>query len=116
MAKVPRVPATPFIPDTDRPAELPLDDVHLRFEEAIEKLNPPRVRHACRSALNHLGDSAVVEHEHSKITGAVLGNHTVEGAEPIDRPFCFIRDRIVVDVRDHIAINRADRSIQRLRP
>lgn len=54
MAKIPRVPAAPFIPDPDRPAELPLDDMHLRLEEAIEKLNPPRVRHACRSALNHL--------------------------------------------------------------
>lgn len=28
--------------------------MHLRLEEAIEKINPPRVRHACRSALNHL--------------------------------------------------------------
>lgn len=54
MAKTSRAPAPPFIPDPDRPAELPLDDIHLRLEEAIEKLNPPRVRHACRSALNHL--------------------------------------------------------------
>jgi hypothetical protein len=54
MAKTPRMPALAFIPDHDRPAELPLDDMHLRLEEAIEKLNPPRVRHACRSALNHL--------------------------------------------------------------
>lgn len=54
MAKTPRVPAPPFIPDPDRPAELPLDDMHLRLEEAIEKLNPPRIRHACRNALDHL--------------------------------------------------------------
>lgn len=54
MAKTPRVSAPPFIPDPDRPGELPLDDIHLRLEEAVEKLNPPRVRHACRSALNHL--------------------------------------------------------------
>lgn len=54
MTKTPRVPTPPFIPDPDRPAEIPLDDLHLRLEEAIEKLNPPRIRHACRSALNHL--------------------------------------------------------------
>lgn len=54
MPKSKRSPAPPFVPDPDRPAELPLDDMHLRLEEAIEKLDPPRVRHACRSALSHL--------------------------------------------------------------
>lgn len=54
MAKAPRAPAPPFIPDPDRPETLPLDAMHLRLEEAIEKLTPPRVRNACRSALNHL--------------------------------------------------------------
>lgn len=54
MAKSPPAPAPPFIPDPDRAETLPLDDMHLRLEEAVEKLSPPRVRHACRSALNHL--------------------------------------------------------------
>lgn len=54
MGKAPRAPAPPFIPDLDRPAKLPRDALHLRLEEAIKKLNPPRVRYACRNALNHL--------------------------------------------------------------
>lgn len=47
-------PAPPFIPEPDRPIEMPFDDFHLRIEEAIEKLKVPRIRHACRSAFNHL--------------------------------------------------------------
>lgn len=47
-------PAPPFIPKPDRPIEMPFDDFHLRIEEAIEKLKVPRIRHACRSAFNHL--------------------------------------------------------------
>jgi hypothetical protein len=46
--------APPFVPPPDRPAELPLDEIHLRLEEAVEKLKPPRIRNACRNALNHL--------------------------------------------------------------
>lgn len=54
MPKKPRTPAPPFVPSADRPAELPIDDIGRHVEEAIEKLKPPRVRHACRNALNHL--------------------------------------------------------------
>lgn len=47
-------PAPPFIPGPDRPAEMPFDDIHLHIEASIEKLKVPRIRHACRSAFNHL--------------------------------------------------------------
>jgi hypothetical protein len=47
-------PAPPFVPSPDRSAELPLNDAHLRLEEAVHKLTPPRIRNACRNALNHL--------------------------------------------------------------
>lgn len=33
---------------------MPFEPVHLRIEEAIEKLKVPRVRNACRNAFNHL--------------------------------------------------------------
>lgn len=33
---------------------MPFEDIHLRIEEAIEKLKVPRIRHACRNAFNHL--------------------------------------------------------------
>ncbi|HEY0013274.1 MAG TPA: hypothetical protein VGB79_10555 [Allosphingosinicella sp.] len=46
--------APPFVPPQDRPAELPLDEAHLRLEEAVQKLTPPRIRNACRNAFNHL--------------------------------------------------------------
>lgn len=54
MSEAPQSPAPTCSLDPERPAELPLDDMHLRLEQAIEKLNPSQVRHACRSALNHL--------------------------------------------------------------
>lgn len=47
-------PAPPFIPAPDRSAEMPFDPVHLRIEEAIEKLKVPRIRNACRNAFKHL--------------------------------------------------------------
>ena len=47
-------PAPPFIPALDRSSEMPFDEMHLNIEKAIEKLKVPRVRHACRSAINHL--------------------------------------------------------------
>lgn len=53
MAKK-RSPALPFVAAPDRPIEMPFDDIHLRIEDAIEKLSVPRVRHACRNAFNHL--------------------------------------------------------------
>jgi hypothetical protein len=49
-----RSPAPPFIPALDRSSEMPFDEMHLNIEEATEKLKVPRVRHACRSAINHL--------------------------------------------------------------
>jgi hypothetical protein len=51
---VKKSPAPPFIPEPDRPIKMPFDDFHLRLEEAIGKLKVPRIRHACRSAFNHL--------------------------------------------------------------
>jgi hypothetical protein len=33
---------------------MPFNEIHLRIEEAIEKLKVSRIRHACRSAFNHL--------------------------------------------------------------
>lgn len=53
-------PAPPFVPGPDRPAEMPFDDIHLGIEAAIEKLKVPRVRHACRSAFNHLRKSWIL--------------------------------------------------------
>lgn len=47
-------PAPQFIAPPDRSAELPLEDIHLHLEEAIEKLKVPRIRNACRNALNYL--------------------------------------------------------------
>lgn len=49
-----RSPARPFIPDDDRPKEIPWEAQNLAIENAIEKIRPPRVRHACRNAINHL--------------------------------------------------------------
>jgi len=40
--------------DPNRAAELPLDEMHERLEEAVGKLRIPRVRHPARSAWNHL--------------------------------------------------------------
>lgn len=41
-------------PDPNRSVDLPLDEIHRHLEEAVEKLKPPKVKHACRSAWNHL--------------------------------------------------------------
>lgn len=50
----PKSPAPPFIASPDRPAEMPTDDMHVHLEEAVDKLKVPRIRNACRNALNHL--------------------------------------------------------------
>lgn len=40
--------------DPNRPADLPLDEIHEQLEKAVEKLKIPRVKHPARSAWNHL--------------------------------------------------------------
>ncbi len=52
MAK--KSPAPPFIAGPDRPAEMPFEAMHVHIEEAIGKLKVPHIRHACRSAFEHL--------------------------------------------------------------
>ena len=47
-------PAAPFIASSDRSPELPREDIHLMLEEAVEKLKVPRIRNACRNAIQHL--------------------------------------------------------------
>ena len=60
MNKKKKSPAPPFVPDADRPVEMPFDSIHLSIQEAVEKITVPRIRHACRSAFNHLRKSWIL--------------------------------------------------------
>lgn len=46
-----------FEPPPDRPVELPMDEQHATLEQVVERLSPPRVRHAARNAFRNLRDA-----------------------------------------------------------
>jgi hypothetical protein len=44
----------PFVPASDRLAEMPMEELHLRLDEAAAKLPVPRIANAGRNAFEHL--------------------------------------------------------------
>jgi hypothetical protein len=44
----------PFVPDPDRPAELPLTEFQQTLADCVQRIGPVRVRNCARNAFNHL--------------------------------------------------------------